>query len=633
MCGIGGIARLDGEPVSEGSLRAMNRAQMHRGPDHQDIWMDGNIGLAHTRLSIIDLSERGNQPMHSACERFVIVHNGEIYNYVELRRQLEGEGVRFRSESDTEVLVNLFARRGREALSLLRGMFAFAVWDTRESKLFLARDRMGIKPLYYVWDGRTFAFASEIKALIAAGFVRKEMSREGLANFFHFGHAIGDRTVFTGVKKLLPGHCILVSESGLSVDRYWTPPTPEVHPFHSWNETEEAVTNVLRESVRDHMVADVPVGVLLSGGIDSTSILSFMAEYSARPVKTFSLGYPGHPKSDELALASAVAEHFGAEHTEIRAGPDSVLETLEKVVEIYDEPFADASGVNVFLISKEIAKQVKVVLSGDGGDELFGGYRRYVAEKYSRFYRAVPAVARKLLRLVVWGRKRRLSGFGKLAWVFENDADYQRWGTWLDAFPGDSLATVLLRDAADGVVGARSYDWMREWTERARDASPVSRMCFADQNTWLPDTYLEKVDKATMAASIEARVPFLDDRVVEVASRIPGRYKVRGTKTKYVLKRAMRSRLPRQVLRHPKTGFSMPLSAWLASSEMDGLKELLLDRQTQAHGFFARQGLERLFEEHERGAEDHSARIWFLAVFELWMRKVYDVMPEQVGTP
>jgi asparagine synthase (glutamine-hydrolysing) len=624
MCGICGQILFQGEKVADSSLAAMVASLCHRGPDDAGIFLEDNVGLGHTRLSIIDLSPAGHQPMFDASEQTVITFNGEIYNYRELRNELLREGVRLRSHSDTEVILYLYRKYGVDCPKYLRGMFAFAIWDRRTKSLFAARDRIGIKPFYYYWDSHQLVFASEIKAILQAPGLDLDLSPAAIVTFFTYGHSFAPQTIFQKVQKLPPGHWLMARGAEVTLQRYWDLPVLATIKNGDLAGSAAKLRCLLQDSVRCHLIADVPVGVFLSGGIDSSLIAALAARETPERIQTFSVGFDVGGYYSELADARLLATTIGSDHHELVVESLEVPPLLQKLVWHYDEPFADAACLPTYLISAFARRSVKVVLSGEGGDEVFGGYRRYVTQLLSAYYQRFARWCRpgSFLRRLIESRK----GLRRVKKVLESfdypDGD-ERYANWLTVF------TPSLR--REFFAGA-----LQEF-ERTYDAAEIYRRCFADAGfdslnrilsvdikTWLQDTYLEKVDKATMAVGLEARVPYLDTSVVEYAFSLPGTYKISRFRKKLLLRAAAAGLVPQRILNRPKHGFAVPLDEWFRGPLAEYAREILLDGRLDARGFFCRAAIERLLESHRQGANDYGTHIWQLLNFELWHRCYID---------
>lgn len=625
MCGIVGVFERTGAPADRAAVAAMARVIRHRGPDHSAVFTDHEVGLGYVRLSILDLSPAGNQPMEDESGQFVCVYNGEVYNFSVLRQELEGQGVRFRSRSDTEVVVNLFARQGVSGIKRLNGMFGLAIWSKRDRELWVFRDPIGVKPVYYFLDTQRLIFASELKAILASTGETPTISPQGLLNYLTYGHAVAPVTMCQNIHKLMPGQYLRARDADVSFGRYFEFPVPSGHrerwrPAREWvNEANE----VLRAAVRRQMIADVPVGVFLSGGIDSSLITALVAQQGS-VVETFSIGYPRNGSYDETSDARLVAKYFGTRHHEVQVDESDLVDSLDHLVYHYDEPFADAAGLPVFLLSRFARTRVKVALSGEGGDEMFGGYRRYLAERIAPTYARLPsrlkdAAARTAAH---FGRARIAN---RLTSTLAIDDPADRYAGWVQTFSHDALEHILegsLRQHLRYFDGASGY---RDLFERCGNCDVLSRLFFVDSQTWLPDTYLEKVDKASMAVSLEVRVPFLDLDVVRFAARLPDGLRIRRFTTKYLLRQVAMPLLPATIVQKPKHGLTVPTDPWLRGRLKEYVRAILLDPGSLGRGFFNPAAIETMLERHSAMKENCESQIWTLLVLELWMRQMDSV--------
>ncbi len=620
MCGICGQFNLSGEPVALETMDAMIASIRHRGPDSEGHVVRGPVGLGHTRLSIIDLSEAGHQPMPSSDGSKWIVFNGEIYNYAELKWELKQRGEAFRSASDTEVLLRLYERMGPACLEKLEGMFAFAVWDASRQALFLARDRIGVKPLYYYLDDRRLVFASEIKAILKCPGVPREVNSESLITYFTFGHSVAPGTMYLGIRKLLPGHFLSCSTREVRITKYWD--LREGPPCGA-SETAAAaeIRRLIEAAVASHMVSDVPVGAFLSGGIDSSAVVAFMSRASRRQVKTFAIGFDVGGRYNELKDARLIARRFGADHYEkIVTGLD-VEALIQRLVYHYDEPFADAANLPTLIVSQFARRQVKVVLSGEGGDEVFGGYRRYSAQLASGCFQFLPGFLRARAWNKVVPQTPRFRRLHKALETMPISDEAVRYGTWLALFTEDAKAELFDRALGPVLESFDAYWSYREYYNRFPGWDRVNRMLYTDLKGWLADTYLEKLDKAAMSVGLEGRVPFLDHRLVEYVFRLPGRWKVKGRTTKYLLKKSLEGVLPAATLYKPKHGFAVPVDEWFRGRLKSLLGDALFDGGPQRPAYFRRAYIEKIFREHTRGERNFGIQLWALLNFELWYRQ------------
>jgi asparagine synthase (glutamine-hydrolysing) len=623
MCGIAGVVDFDGGPVREEQIRAMCGALSHRGPDGGGLYLAPGVGLGMRRLSIIDL-QTGAQPVRNEDGSAWVVFNGEIYNYRDLRPDLEGRGHRFYTSSDTESIVHLYEDRGRACVEALRGMFAFAIWDRKRRTLLLARDRLGIKPLFYTEIGRRLAFASELKALLQLPEVEARIDWRALGSLLSTLHTPSDQSIVAGVKKLEPGH-VLVAEAGRAVrlERYW-----DVRFEPERGRSEAAVADelrgVLEESVRLHLVSDVPIGAFLSGGVDSSSVVALMSRANASPVKTFSIGFRD-ADFDETPNARLVAGVLGTDHHEEILEPDAAG-VLEDVAYHLDEPFGDSSAIPTYMVSRLAARHVKVALSGDGGDELFAGYDRYLTEERDRRFGPLQRwVMGRLGRL--WPRGVR----GRNRLLLLSMPAGRRYLSRMTLYETDEKRQLLRPDAFEEV--ARHDPWSSEVERLSRGGHWLSRLQDVDLMSYLPHDILTKVDRMSMAHSLEARVPLLDHKVVEFASKIPPEMQLSRGRSKRVLKRAMAGLLPESVFERPKRGFAIPLGRWFRGPLKDFPRDLLLSERSRRRGIFDTAAVERLLDDPGRGGA-LDLPVWTLLSFELWCRAFLDQRPrEAVPSP
>jgi asparagine synthase (glutamine-hydrolysing) len=617
MCGICGtydFAR--GRQADPEALERMNAALLHRGPDGGGVHVDGAVGLAARRLAIIDLAH-GDQPMIAADGDVCVVQNGEILNHLELRAALEREGARFRTRCDTEVLLHLYMRDGPNFVSKLRGMFAIALWDRRERRLLLARDPFGIKPLYYELGADRLAFASELKALLRQPTFSREVDADALHSFLAFNSIPAPLTIFRSARKLPPGHTLICDGSGANLTRYARPSPAAADQLRRESAGELAVElrERLRESVHAHLLADVPVGVLLSGGVDSSLLTALAATVSPGQVSTFSIGFRERA-FNELELARQVAKRYGTDHHELVVSPQ-IADLLPRLVAAFDEPFADSSSVPTFLVSELAAQHVKVVLSGEGGDELFGGYETYAADQLAL---RVGGLAARLGPLVerLPSSNRRVS-FDYRAKRFARAAalpPLERHHGWKEIFSAEQRARLLApqwREAA----GDPLDPWRQRFAETPR-APLLARLQDVDLGIYLADDLLVKTDRMSMAHSLEARVPYLDPVVAELALALPTAMKVRGLAKKRLLRRAAAAMIPASITRARKRGFSIPAAAWLRGELEPLARELLAPERTRAQGYFDAGAVTELLDEHVARRQDNSRQLWGLISFSLW---------------
>ena len=623
MCGIAGFAdmqRAGGRPDADVSLvRSMCDVIRHRGPDDEGVHVEPGVGIGMRRLSIIDLST-GHQPIHNEDKTVWVVFNGEIYNYRELRRELESAGHRFYTSSDTESIVHAYEEWGERAFARLRGMFGIALWDRREGTLLLARDRAGIKPLHYAQRGGRFYFASELKSLLAAGAVDRELDLTALDHYLSFLYAPRDRSMFAGVRKLPPGHYLKLRAGSTDVQPYWQ--IADTEPFAGTaDEAAHRLYEVLDDAVRAHMVADVPLGAFLSGGVDSSLVVGLMARASDRPVKTFSIGFDD-PAFDELEHARTVARLFGTDHHEFVVRPDG-LGILDRLVSHFDEPFADSSAIPTWYVSEIARQHVTVVLSGDGGDELFGGYDRYLPHPRVEQFDRLRLPGKTALAGLVWP----LLPHGARGKNFLRHVSRSPNGRYLDSisfFQPDERAALYTAGVRSALRGAGADALLGQHFERFAGLPAHSRMMRFDFETYLPEDVLTKVDRMSMAHSIESRVPLLDNEVIDFAATLPSTMKIVNGRRKHILKEAARGLLPPEILDRRKQGFGIPLGAWFRGGLTDIFSDVLRSPTTRQRGYFQPAFVDRLLDEQLAGKRDHELRLWQLLVFELWHRHYLD---------
>jgi asparagine synthase (glutamine-hydrolysing) len=629
MCGICGVFHRDSNfRVERGVLAGMNLQIVHRGPDDEGIFIDGNVGLAMRRLSIIDL-QNGQQPMANEDQNLWIVYNGEIYNHEQLRGVLESRGHRYRTRSDTETILHVYEEYGADCVNYLSGMFAFAIWNKRNRRLFAARDRLGIKPLYYWHDGRTFLFASEIKAILAHPGVRTEFNKSVLAEYLAFGYIAGPATLFAGIQKLLPGHTLEVSETEqIQIQQYWDLSFEQGASEHSRDYYVKRYRELLEESVASHLMSEVPLGVFLSGGLDSSVVAALATRARGGPLKTFSVGYAEDAFS-ELPYARQVAEHIGSEHHEVRMSRGEFFDALPELIWHEDEPIVWPSSVPLNFVAKLARQHVTVVLTGEGADETLAGYTRYAFTlKNSRaddFYRALtPAVLRKLVRKGINRSHLPANLLRKLEHTFLV-RDGGAWSSfYFDNFysaftAGEQrklLQDEILEQAGDAYAGSMNY-----WNESK--GNMLHRLLYTDIKSYLAEL-LMKQDQMSMAASIESRVPFLDHRLVEFAATIPARYSIKGLGGKAILKSAAEDLLPKSVIYRTKMGFPTPWAHWMAGDALNDVERRLLNSRSLDRGLFKAEAIQHLFTEHRARRRDHSNRIWRLLNLEIWQRIFID---------
>jgi len=624
MCGICGIVDFGGRPVDPVALEAMTTSLRHRGPDHSATRLFPPAGLGHTRLSIIDLSSSANQPMTSDDGSHAIAFNGEIYNFRILREELRTSGMGFHTQSDTEVALKAFQRWGPDAFARFNGMFALAIWDSGRRRLCVARDRFGIKPLYYHRGEQSICFGSEIKALLATGRPSRRTDPQALHEYLYYGAALGHRSLFTDVTELLPGHYATFDESGFSA-RPYARLQDHVPVGDDVATATEEVRRLLDRSVKRHLISDVPVGVFLSGGIDSSTLTAIASRHYSGRLRSYAVAFDFQEGEGELPRARQVAKLFDTDHHELRVSTENIADTIERLVSCHDEPFGDAANIPLYLLAERLRGTIKVVLQGDGGDELFGGYRRYALLRWNGAWAALSRLLNPSIAgvLPLPGRDR----LARLVGAFAHADPAMRMALLLTdetlASPPTRLLTAEARRRLDATDPFKRY---REMNERFAALEPVQRMLHTDSSIILPDIYLEKVDRATMAHGLEVRVPMLDHELAAYVMGLPSRYKVRGLDKKWILRRAMRGVLPDAILDAPKHGFGVPFEKWLRGPLAPYLRSVLLDESVGRAGLFEPSILDRTISEHVAGLKDHGFLLWKSLNLQLWIRR-YGIDP------
>ncbi len=650
MCGICGEIDFNHKTLKFEAIERMCRVLTHRGPDDEGmVFIKGSqhfemmkpyqfrldpngfeVGLGHRRLSIIDLSAAAHQPMCNEDGRIWIVFNGEIYNFQELREGLEKKDHRFKSKSDTEVILHGYEEWGVECLSHFRGMFSFAVWDSNLQRLFLARDRLGKKPLVYSRQNGGFSFASEIKALLQIPWVERKIDHCALHHYLTYQYVPSPDTIFEGIKKLPPAHYLLYDRGGnLKVERYWKLYfNSNTQTVINLQELGGRIRTELEESVKLRLISDVPVGAFLSGGMDSSLVVGIMAKMSSNPVKTFSIGFE-EKDFDELPYAKLVANHFGTEHHEFVVRPNAI-EVLPKLVWHYNEPFADSSAIPTYYVANVTKDFVKVVLTGDAGDENFAGYPRYLRSEWVAFFTRLPYKLRNDLL------PRLLRNFSTFHWrekTLNRLADFveslsqdqaRNYAEQIKIFNAKEKENIYTEEFSKRVEGIDSLDFLINKFEESDTENLLDSLLYVDINSYLPEDLLVKMDIATMANSLEARVPFLDHKFMEFVASIPSQLKLKGSKTKFILKEAFKEFLPDSIFTRKKMGFGVPVSRWFRNELKDYVYEILLDPRTLNRGYFRRGAIERLLNDHVELRYDHSSRIWALLFLEIWFRVFID---------
>jgi len=632
MCGIAGFAdsrvdrgwneNSDAFGADSAALGRMCEAIRHRGPDDEGRRLMPGVALGMRRLSIIDLAT-GQQPIHNEDQSVWVVFNGEIYNYAELRAELSGRGHRFYTNSDTETIVHAYEEWGQAGFARLRGMFGIALWDSRSGSLWLARDRVGIKPLHYTVAGERLYFGSEIKSLLASGRIDPKIDFAALDHYLSFLYTPRDGSIFAGIHKLPPGHLLEWRGGRTRVTPYWEMPS-EQRPPASEQEAVERLRMVLGDAVRSHLMSEVPLGAFLSGGVDSSIVVGLMAEASTQPVRTFSIGFDD-PRYDELEHARIVARHFATDHHEFVVKPDA-LAIIDDLIGHFDEPFGDSSAIPTWYVSEIARRHVTVVLSGDGGDELFGGYYRYSPHpRIAAFDRYAPPASRKLASLV-WP----LLPHGTTGKNFLRRVARDERGRYLDHigyFQRDEKRALLSGDVLRVTANADAEVRLGHHFARLGQLPWDAQMMHFDFATYLPEDILTKVDRMSMAHSIESRVPLLDNGVVDFAATLPADLKIKNGRKKHVLKEAAANLLPSEILNRRKQGFAVPVGGWFRGDLRNFFSDVLLSQRARQRGYFNGRFVDRIVREHLTGRRDHTLRLWALVVFELWHRQYLDPAP------
>jgi asparagine synthase (glutamine-hydrolysing) len=629
MCGICGIVSSDPqEQTDAATILRMRDTLIHRGPDDCGIYLGPGVALGHRRLSIIDLRPEGRQPMSNEDGSVKIVFNGEIYNFAEHRAWLEERGHRFKSRTDTEVIIHLYEELGVDCLRRLRGMFAFAIWDERKRLLFMARDRIGKKPLFYRLDGRRLIFGSQPKAILAFGGHRAEPNAQAIDKYLAFGFVPAPLCAFEGVQKIPPAHYLVFENGKIEVKRYWR---LNYRPKLKIDQREACAEIIRRltEAVQLRMVSDVPLGAFLSGGIDSSAVVALMSRLSNRPVKTFSIGFK-EGDYDETRYARMVAQKFHTEHHEFQVEPDA-LEVMDELVSHYNEPFADSSALPTYYLSKLTRQHVTVALNGDAGDENFGGYYRYSANLMANYLKYAPRSIRRLIGNSIAAAYNAMNSQSRLAHRMRVLGDVLAsdprlgYAEMLTSFGRIRRASLYSSDFADQLLDSESAeDMVLGLYTAAQTDQALDSTLYVDVNLYLPDDLLVKVDIASMAVSLEARSPMVDHEFMEFAASLPASFKIRGRTRKWILRRAFADILPREILERKKMGFGVPIEHWFRGQLRDYISDILLSATSLQRGYFQPNYIKRLIDEHASGARKWHGQLWTLLMLELWFQKFVD---------
>ena len=620
MCGIAGFSNFHLQEGSEAELEAMGQAIYHRGPDAGGIYLDEQIGLCHRRLSILDLSEAGNQPMYSADGSLVIVFNGEIYNFLEIRAELEQQGVTFKSHTDTEVILALYAREGVKCLEKLNGMFAFALWDKNTQELFIARDRLGKKPLYYYTEGDRFAFGSEIKAILALKDIPREIRLDAVYDFFAYQYVPDPKSIFQHINKLPPAHYMLLNKNGFSIHEYWDVSFKNIST-QSEEEHKAQLKALLEKVTRQRMISDVPLGAFLSGGVDSSGVVAMMAEASETPVKTCTIGFDDE-KFNEADFAKEIAEKYNTEHHEFTVH-QNVAEQLEHIAGFFDEPFADPSLVPTYFVSELARKAVTVALAGDGGDEMFAGYQKYTTDDIENKLR------NKFPKSI---RKHLFPGLAKISGAIPGTIGKKAKSllTSLSHEPGMGfyITNSMMTDEAweqlakpqikDQLNGYHPSQYTLDMYNKADGPDHLSKILYTDIKTYMTGDILVKVDRMSMAHSLEVRAPILDYQVTEFAATLPSSQKYRDGEKKYLLKEVFKPFIPESLLYRKKMGFSTPLDEWFRSELKEFSEKRIQNKKSGLHSIFNGNAIERVWNEHQSKQRNHGIILWSMLMYQLW---------------
>jgi asparagine synthase (glutamine-hydrolysing) len=618
MCGICGVFDFINSGIAEKKLiKLMNSALFHRGPDDEGIFLDKSIGLGHRRLSIIDLSKKGHQPMTNEDSTIWIVFNGEIYNFLALKEELEKKGHKFKSDTDTEVIIHSYEEYGENCVKKFNGIFAFAIWDSKKKRLFLARDHLGVKPLYYSFQKGFFAFSSEIKALLQMDF-KFTLNKQSVDNYLSLQYVPGPETIFLEINKLLPGNLLICEKNKIHIRKFWNLEVSSQKKMPE-NYFTSQIRTLLEKSVKGQLISDVPLGVFLSGGLDSSIITGLATKFEGQ-VKTFCVGFDADEKYNELKYARLVSDHFNTEHHELTVTSEDVIKSLPKIINHFDEPMADFAAIPTYLISRFSKRKITVALTGEGADELFAGYPKYSLSKIPKKIDLIPKILhpRVLIKAIAEAsNSRKIKKMAKIISLPETE----RYLEWDCVFNEEEKKELYVEDNGNHTQNlVRNYD---KYFSEVKSKDHLSRFFYVDIKTWLPDDLLTKVDRMSMLASLEARVPYLDYNFVEFSANIPSDLKIKGTNTKYIFKKAFKDIIPKEIIRRQKHGFNLPISPWF-KKEIKSLLPLLTEKRTIERGHFDKDHVKKLINQHLDGSKDNSSKIWTLLNFELWSRAYVD---------
>ena len=629
MCGIAGVYNFNDKQVDSDLLVRMGRAMHHRGPDNQNLKVFDNVGLVHARLSILDLSKSANQPMTSACGRYCVVYNGEIYNYIELREELTRLGSQFKTSGDTEVLVEGYSKLGEAIFDKLNGMFSCAVFDLQSRSITIARDRFGIKPLFYYQDKNRLLFGSEIKTILEEYTIEKVLDWHSFSEYLHFGTCLGKNSFFKGIMQLEPGDIAKITSKGvITFNKISTDSkTNSSENVDSFEDAVEKVRSLIEQGVCRQLASDVPVGLFLSGGIDSSAIAAFASRHYKGQIKTFSAGFDFDKGVNELPKARNIAKKFKTEHHEIHIKGKSLVNIIEKLVVHHDKPFSDAANLALYMLTGELNTNVKVILQGDGGDEVFGGYHRYQRLSNIKKWKLISPLVAMASNLLP--KNKLLKRSRRTLEAFKSEAEFELFARLISQEPFDRNPISLLTSRAQKALsGSNPFNRYKEVCNNLSCGTDVvGRMMEVDRSIILPDLYFAKVDRSTMAKSIEVRVPFLDNDLVDYVNGLPSHYKVTPSSKKHILKKALEGIVPKDILYGPKTGFGVPFSYWLKTSLLGYLKENILSKNFLELGIFDEQMIKQMIDNHVSGKEDNGFILLKILNFALWI-KFYQVRIE-----